>query len=59
MFSIKGQWAYVSYEIKKGEEIIDSIDKDIFRKVKDKWYDVVDNPMIPGYNREDLPPDRR
>lgn len=57
--SIKGEWAYASYKIKKGGEIIDSIDEDIFRKVKGKWYDVVDNPMIPGYNREDLPPDRR
>ena len=56
---IKGEWAYASYKIEKGGEIIDSINEDIFRKVKGKWYDVVDNPRTPGYNREDLPPDRR
>lgn len=56
---VKGQWAYASYKMKKGGEIIDSTDEDIFRKVKGKWYDVVDNPMMLGYNREDLPLDRR
>lgn len=56
---IKGEWGYASYKVKKGGEIIDSIDEDIVRKVKGKWYDVAENPMDPGYNREDLPPERR
>lgn len=56
---VEGEWGYASYKIKKEGEIIDSTDEDIFRKVKGKWYDVVENPIEPGYNREDVPPDRR
>ncbi len=56
---VEEEWAYASYKIKKEGEIIDSIDEYIFRKVKGKWYDVAESPMEPGYNREDLPPDRR
>jgi len=57
--NVRGEWGYVSYKIKKGKEIIDSVDEDIFRKVKGKWYDVEESPIMPGYNREDLPPDKK
>jgi ketosteroid isomerase-like protein len=56
---VEGQWAYGSYKLRKGGEVIHSTDKDIFRKIKGKWYDVVENPLTPGYNREDLPPEMR
>lgn len=56
---VRGGWGYASYKIRKDGEVIDSVDEDIFRKVKGKWYDVADNPMVPGYNKEDLPPEKR
>ena len=56
---VKGQWGYANYKFGKKDEIIDLIDDDIFRKVEGKWYDVVEHPIIPGYNKDDLPPEKR
>ena len=56
---VNGQWGYASYKFGRDGEVIDSVDEDIFRKVGGKWYDVADYPIEPGYNRDDLPPEKR
>jgi len=54
---IANSWAFASYRIVVEEEVIDSAEDDIYRKVEGKWYDVAEDKLTdPGYNEEDLPP---
>ena len=60
---IEGDWAFANYKMRKAGEVIISVPddtetEDIYRKLDGKWYDVAEDPSDPGYNFEDLPPQR-
>ena len=57
---VEGEWAYATYKaVLEGEVLwaLTSTTPDIYRKVDGRWYDVAEEPMEPGYNVADLPPE--
>ena len=55
---VEGDWAYMTGQVVLNGDVLQSYTSaspDIWRKVGGKWYDVVENPLDPGYEPDDLP----
>ena len=55
---VEGEWAYATLKLLWNGDVVHtytSASPDIYRKVNDRWYDVAEDPMEPGYNVDDVP----
>jgi len=56
---VEGDCAYATYRLFKGDRFVVTQRDDPYRLIKGRWYEVITERSIPGYNEADQCPPRR